>query len=48
VYLPEFADILHIFNPGFRGWMVIIGMSLLPLLVGQPVKEIHSKRKMAA
>ncbi|MEA2070119.1 MAG: HAD-IC family P-type ATPase [Asgard group archaeon] len=34
-YIPGLNDILHITNPGFYGWLMIIGMSLLPLIIGQ-------------
>ena len=35
VYLPGPARILKLTDPGFTGWMVVLGMSVLPLLVGQ-------------
>ncbi len=35
VYVPLLANVLKVSNPGRDGWALIIGMSLLPLLVGQ-------------
>jgi Ca2+-transporting ATPase len=35
IYVPILAEVLHVVNPGTDGWLLIIGMSLLPLLVGQ-------------
>jgi Ca2+-transporting ATPase len=37
VYLPLLARVLNVVNPGLRGWLLILGMSLLPMLVGQAV-----------
>lgn len=35
VYLPGFSDVLKVVDPGARGWIVIIAMSLIPLVIGQ-------------
>jgi len=35
VYLPGFSDVLKVVDPGFKGWIVIIVMSLIPLVIGQ-------------
>lgn len=39
IYLPVLSDILKTTDPGLAGWLVVLGMSLLPLLVGQVFKE---------
>jgi P-type Ca2+ transporter type 2C len=35
VYIAPLADILAVVDPGVRGWGLILGMSLLPLIAGQ-------------
>ncbi|MDX1774966.1 MAG: cation-transporting P-type ATPase [Desulfobulbales bacterium] len=35
VYVPLLAQVLQVTDPGATGWMLIIGMSLLPMIVGQ-------------
>jgi Ca2+-transporting ATPase len=35
VYVPILAKVLNVANPGARGWLLVIGMSLLPVVVGQ-------------
>ncbi len=35
VYIPSFADVLKIVDPGKKGWILVIVMSVLPLIVGQ-------------
>jgi Ca2+-transporting ATPase len=35
VYVPGLSDVLQTADPGGRGWLLIIGMSLVPLIVGQ-------------
>jgi len=44
VYLPGPARILKLTNPGFAGWMVVLGMSIFPLLVGQVWRIIAGRR----
>jgi Ca2+-transporting ATPase len=34
-YLPGLTTILRTTNPGIIGWLMIFGMSLIPLLIGQ-------------
>lgn len=43
VYLPGLAEILDVVNPGLRGWLLILGLSLTPLLVGQVMKYVSVK-----
>jgi hypothetical protein len=35
VYLPGLSRALKVSNPGLRGWILILGSSLVPLLFGQ-------------
>jgi Ca2+-transporting ATPase len=38
VYLPVLSTALGTVDPGLSGWLLIIGMSLVPLIVGQVLK----------
>jgi len=38
IYVPGLSDILKMVAPGFQGWLLILGMSLVPLVVGQVFK----------
>ncbi len=38
VYLPGLSDALRVQDPGLNGWAVILGMSFVPLVVGQVAK----------
>jgi len=38
VYLPGLKDALQTVNPGFNGWGVALGMSLIPVMIGQSWK----------
>ena len=40
VYVPGLADLLQVENPGATGWALIIGMSLVPWVVGLVVKAL--------
>jgi Ca2+-transporting ATPase len=42
VYVPPLAKILKIVNPGWTGWGLILGMSLIPWIVGQTYKSLAS------
>lgn len=42
VYVPGLSDILEAVRPGVEGWLVILGMSLVPLIVGQIFKQVQS------
>lgn len=35
VYVPGLALVLKLADPGLRGWLVVLGMSLIPFLAGQ-------------
>jgi Ca2+-transporting ATPase len=41
VYVPTLAIVLKVSDPGPRGWGLIIGMSLLPLILGQLAKAVQ-------
>jgi P-type Ca2+ transporter type 2C len=40
VYLPGISTALSMVPPGITGWGLILGMSLIPLVIGQIVKQI--------
>lgn len=42
IYLPGLSHVLKVMNPGFAGWMIVIGMSLVPLVIGQILKSFES------
>jgi P-type Ca2+ transporter type 2C len=39
VYLPILSTALGTVAPGLSGWLLIVGISLVPLLVGQVLKQ---------
>ena len=41
VYLPGLSDVLKLTHPGAMGWLVVIGFSLVPLVVGQLLKSLR-------
>lgn len=41
VYVPVLASVLSVVDPGPRGWGLVIGMSLLPLILGQLGKLVR-------
>ena len=40
VYLPGLSDVLNTVNPGLNGWLLVLGMSLLPTIAGQILKAL--------
>ncbi|MBS3818146.1 cation-transporting P-type ATPase [bacterium] len=40
VYLPVLSEVLSVEVPGAAGWGLILGMSLIPLVVGQSLKSL--------
>jgi Ca2+-transporting ATPase len=44
VYLPILARVLNVVNPGGRGWLLILVMSLLPMLAGQAAMLLGKAR----
>lgn len=45
VYLPGLSTVLSTVNPGINGWIVVAGMSLMPLIVGQVSKIVIGSSK---
>lgn len=45
VYVPPLAKILKIVNPGWIDWSLILGMSLIPWIVGQIYKSVTSQKE---
>ncbi|MBW4644060.1 MAG: cation-transporting P-type ATPase [Goleter apudmare HA4340-LM2] len=45
VYVPLLATVLQTVDPGVNGWLLIIGMSLVPLIIGQVVKLINRNKR---
>lgn len=41
VYLPGLSGALQTTDPGVNGWLLILGVSLFPLIVGQIVKVVR-------
>lgn len=44
VYLPGLSDVLQTVNPGLKGWGLAIGMSFVPVIVGQ-IEKLFSGQK---
>ena len=44
VYLPGLSDVLQARDPGAEGWALLLGMSLVPLVVGQVVRLVQGAR----
>ncbi|MFW5878322.1 MAG: cation transporting ATPase C-terminal domain-containing protein, partial [Myxococcota bacterium] len=44
VYLPGLTYLLRTESPGLGGWILLLGMSLVPLLVVQVMREIQRRR----
>lgn len=44
VYLPGPARILKLTDPGLAGWLIVLGMSLLPLVISQIIRWFTVKR----
>ena len=38
IYLPGLSGVLHTYHPDARAWGLIIGISFIPLLIGQGIK----------
>jgi Ca2+-transporting ATPase len=45
VYVPFLANVLSISPPGFRGWLLILAISVIPVILGQLVKVAISKKQ---
>jgi Ca2+-transporting ATPase len=40
-YLPGLSDLLKTENPSRRGWLLVLGMSLMPFVFGQTLRVIQ-------
>jgi Ca2+-transporting ATPase len=45
VYLPVLSTALGTVAPGLEGWLLILGSSVIPLLVGQLVKLLRGDKQ---
>lgn len=45
VYVPGLSQLLRTEAPGFRGWLVILGMSFLPFVVGQILRRVQKEKE---
>lgn len=45
-YIPILRNVLGLVSPGAAGWWLILAGGILPLLVGQVVKEIRKKTRV--
>jgi Ca2+-transporting ATPase len=41
VYLPGLSDVLKVANPGGDGWALVLGISFIPLVLGQAAKQMN-------
>lgn len=44
LFIPIVADVMQVIPPDFYGWMIVLGMSLVPLVMGQIVKVFLYKK----
>jgi hypothetical protein len=45
VYLPGLSAVLKTQDPGLRGWPLVLGMSLIPFVLGQGVRLAQTLRE---
>ena len=45
VYLPGLSAILKTQDPGFRGWLIVLGMSSIPFILGQGLRISQTQRE---
>jgi Ca2+-transporting ATPase len=45
VYLPGLSAILKTQDPGLRGWLLVLGMSLIPFVLGQGLRLAQTLRE---
>ena len=45
VYVPGLSQLLRTEAPGFPGWLVILGMSFLPFVVGQILRRVQKEKE---
>jgi Ca2+-transporting ATPase len=44
LHLPGLAGVMGLTDPGGRGWALVLGLSLVPLLVGQLIGVVRQRR----
>jgi len=45
VYVPVLSNILETQDPSFRGWLLLLGMSLIPFIWGQGLRFVRDRQK---
>jgi Ca2+-transporting ATPase len=45
VYLPGLSGVLKTQDPGLRGWLLVLGMSLIPFILGQGLRIVQALRE---
>ena len=45
VYLPGLSTVLKTQDPGLRGWLLVLGMSLIPFVLGQGLRLAQALRE---
>ncbi len=45
VYLPGLSAVLKTQDPGLRGWLLVLGMSLIPFILGQGLRIAQALRE---
>jgi len=48
VFVPGLRTVLQVVDPGKAGWLLIMGLSLVPLCIGQILKEVNIIRHSSA
>jgi Ca2+-transporting ATPase len=43
--VPGLARVLQVVGPGMQGWLLIFGMSLVPMVFGQAYKILRKGKK---
>ena len=43
VYVPVLSDVLQTRDPGLHGWLLLLGLSLVPLFWGQTLRTVQAK-----
>ncbi|MGK7951127.1 MAG: cation transporting ATPase C-terminal domain-containing protein [Xenococcaceae cyanobacterium] len=46
VYVPGLSDALQTVNPGLNGWGLAIAMSFIPVIIGQIVKLVRTRKTL--
>jgi Ca2+-transporting ATPase len=45
VYTPGISSVMHLVDPGYKGWLIVAILSFFPLVAGQLFKLIAYLRK---